>query len=102
VVSEAPGIILGENSEGKVKIATVGRVKVKVDATKNPIRIGDLLVTSSINGTAMKSEPIGNWRKKIPSAWNLIGKSLGAFKLWNRRNYGAAISAITTASLKSN
>src|SRR5206468_10502972 len=58
VVSEQPGIALGEKSDTKVLVATTGRVRVKVDATKGPIHIGDLLVTSEVPGLAMKSEPI--------------------------------------------
>jgi hypothetical protein len=46
VISAQPGITLGEKSDGKVLVATTGRVKVKVDASKRPIHIGDLLVTS--------------------------------------------------------
>ncbi len=52
VVSEKPGIVLGEEGPSKVKVATTGRVRVKVDATV-PIRIGDLLVTSDKPGIAM-------------------------------------------------
>ena len=37
-----PGITLGEKSDSKVLVATTGRVKVKVDASKGPIHIGDL------------------------------------------------------------
>ena len=35
VVSEQPGITLGEKSDGKVLVATTGRVRVKVDASKS-------------------------------------------------------------------
>src|SRR5215213_1824568 len=45
VISARPGITLGEAGADKVLVATTGRVKVKVDATRSPIRIGDLLVT---------------------------------------------------------
>src|SRR5882672_9340312 len=56
VVSEHPGIALGEKSESKVLVATTGRVRVKVDASKGPIHVGDLLVTSDVSGVAMKSK----------------------------------------------
>jgi hypothetical protein len=81
VVSEMPGIVLGEGGDGKVKVATVGRVKVKVDATKNPINIGDLLVSSNTTGVAMKSKPIvlaGG--RKIHQPGTLIGKALESLK----------------------
>ncbi|SRR6266496_2727328 len=54
VISEQPGIALGEKGESKVP----GRVRVKVDATRGQIHIGDLLVTSDVPGVAMKSEPV--------------------------------------------
>jgi hypothetical protein len=76
VVSEQPGISLGEKSEGKVLVATTGRVRVKVDATKGPIHIGDLLVTSDISGVAMKSEPINLGGVQFHRPGTLIGKAL--------------------------
>jgi hypothetical protein len=76
VVSEQPGIALGEKSDSKVLVATTGRVKVKVDASKGPIHIGDLLVTSDIPGVAMKSEPVEFAGRKMHMPGTLIGKAL--------------------------
>jgi len=76
VVSEQPGIALGEKSDSKVLVATTGRVRVKVDATKAPIHIGDLLVTSDVPGLAMKSEPIMIAGRQIHAPGTLIGKAL--------------------------
>jgi hypothetical protein len=76
VISEQPGIALGEKSEGKVLVATTGRVHVKVDATKGPIHIGDLLVTSDVPGVAMKSEPVEFAGRKMHMPGTLIGKAL--------------------------
>lgn len=76
VVSDQPGLILGEGGEGKVKVATTGRVKVKVDATRGAIKIGDLLVTSDEEGVAMKSEPIMMQGRKIHAPGTIIGKAL--------------------------
>jgi hypothetical protein len=76
VVSEQPGIVLGERSDGKVLVAATGRVRVKVDATKAPIHIGDLLVTSDIPGVAMKSEPVEFAGRKMHMPGTLIGKAL--------------------------
>lgn len=76
VVSAAPGIILGVAGEGRVKVATVGRVSVRVDATHAPINIGDLLVTSDMKGVAMKSEPIFVGGRRIHSPGTIIGKAL--------------------------
>jgi hypothetical protein len=76
VVSEQPGIALGEQSDSKVLVATTGRVKVKVDASKGPIHIGDLLVTSDVPGVAMKSKEINLGGVKIHRPGTLIGKAL--------------------------
>jgi len=76
VVSEQPGIALGEKSESKVLVATTGRVRVKVDASKGPIHIGDLLVTSDVPGMAMKSEPVEFAGRKMHMPGTLIGKAL--------------------------
>ncbi|HKO57362.1 MAG TPA: hypothetical protein VJ276_15915 [Thermoanaerobaculia bacterium] len=76
VVSARPGIVLGEASEEKVKVATTGRVKVKVDATGQPIRIGDLLVTSDKPGVAMKSERIEVSGVRIHRPGTIVGKAL--------------------------
>ena len=76
VVSEQPGIVLGEGGEGRAQVATTGRVKVKVDATRTPIEIGDLLVTSDIPGTAMKSEPMTINGRKFHQPGTIVGKAL--------------------------
>jgi len=76
VVSGQPGVLLGLAGENKAKIATTGRVKVRVDATKEPIRIGDLLVTSDRLGMAMYSEPLDIGGVKLHRPGTLIGKAL--------------------------
>jgi len=76
VISAKPGIALGEKSESKVLVATTGRVKVKVDASKSPIQIGDLLVTSDIPGVAMKSEAVNLGGVQFHRPGTLIGKAL--------------------------
>jgi len=76
VVSANPGLLLGVASASKAKIATTGRVRVRVDATKSPIRKGDLLVTSDRPGMAMKSEPLDFGGVKIHRPGTLIGKAL--------------------------
>jgi hypothetical protein len=76
VVSAQPGITLGEQSENKVLVATTGRVRVKVDATNGPIEIGDLLVTSTREGFAMKSMPVEIGGSRIHRPGTLIGKAL--------------------------
>jgi len=76
VISEQPGIALGESGAGKVLVATTGRVLVEVDASKSPIRIGDLLVTSDVPGVAMKSEPVNLGGVQLHRPGTLIGKAL--------------------------
>ena len=76
VISLQPGITLGEDGAGKVLVATTGRVKVRVDATAGPIRIGDLLVTSDKEGIAKKSEPLSLGGMQIHRPGTLIGKAL--------------------------
>jgi hypothetical protein len=51
-------------------------VRVKVDASKGAIHIGDLLVTSDVSGMAMKSEPILIGGRQIHAPGTLIGKAL--------------------------
>ena len=76
VVSPTPGVLLGEPGESRYKVATTGRVKVKVDATRAPIHKGDLLVSSDIPGVAMKSQPVDLGGVKIHRPGTLIGKAL--------------------------
>ena len=76
VVSGHPGIALGEGGDGKVLVATTGRVRVKVDATLAPIKVGDLLVTSDLEGVAMKSVPVVVGGRKMHAPGTIIGKAL--------------------------
>jgi hypothetical protein len=76
VVSANPGLLLGKGGDSQAMIATTGRVQVHVDATKRPIHIGDLLVTSDQSGTAMVSEPLEIAGRKIHQPGTVIGKAL--------------------------
>ena len=76
VISEKPGIALGESGDSKVLVATTGRVRVKVDASQGPIQVGDLLVTSDKAGMAMKSQPLSLGGVQIHRPGTLIGKAL--------------------------
>jgi hypothetical protein len=51
-------------------------VKVKVDATNGSIQVGDLLVTSDVEGVAKKSEPLNLGGVQIHRPGTLIGKAL--------------------------
>lgn len=70
VISAQPGLLLGAEREG-MSLALSGRVPTKVTAENGPIRRGDLLVTSSKPGFAMRGDP-----EKIQSGM-VIGKALG-------------------------
>jgi hypothetical protein len=76
VVSEQPGVILGEGGDDKVKVAHSGRVKVKVDAGFGAIATGDLLVMSSTPGHAMRSTPVELNGITMHRPGTLIGKAL--------------------------
>ena len=76
VISERPGIALGEQGEGKLLVATTGRVRVRVDATRAPVKVGDLLVTSGLEGVAMKSVPVDLAGTPIHRPGTIIGKAL--------------------------
>jgi len=76
VVSERPGVLLGDAGPSKSQVATSGRVRVRVDASHRAVKIGDLLVTSGEAGMAMVSEPIDLGGVKIHRPGTLIGKAL--------------------------
>jgi len=76
VVSAEPGVILGVGGEGKLKVATTGRVRVKVSATRSPIEVGDLLVTGDAEGVAMKSVEVDLGGVKLHRPGTIIGKAL--------------------------
>jgi hypothetical protein len=76
VVSAEPGLILGVEGEGREQIATTGRVRVHVDARTHPIAVGDLLVTSDVTGTAMRSDPMTINGRSFHQPGTIIGKAL--------------------------
>lgn len=76
VISEQPGVILGESGKDRLMVATIGRVRVKVDATKAPVRVGDLLVTSDEPGLAMRSKPLQISGAELHRPGTVIGKAL--------------------------
>jgi hypothetical protein len=76
VVSPQPGIVLGEESDTKELVATTGRVRVRVDASRGAIAIGDLLATSDIPGTAMKSMPVELGGIQMHRPGTIVGKAL--------------------------
>jgi len=65
IISTSPGVILGNDidpasdewDDNRPVLAIAGRVPVKVSAENGPIAVGDLLVSSSVAGIAMKGDP---------------------------------------------
>jgi hypothetical protein len=76
VITEKAGVALGEGGKDKALVATAGIVKVRVDATRAAIHVGDLLVTSEREGLAQKSEPVDLWGTPLHRPGTLIGKAL--------------------------
>ena len=73
VASTQPGMVLGgtdEPTEGKALLALTGTVPVKVTDEGGPIQPGDLLVSSSTPGYAMR------WSGSDPCPCALVGKAL--------------------------
>lgn len=49
---------------------------IHVDATAAPIEIGDILVTSDVPGTAMKSQPVELGGIRFHRPGTIVGKAL--------------------------
>jgi hypothetical protein len=69
-----PGIVLGRTPDGgnRVAVALVGKVYCRVDATREPIRPGDLLTSAATAGCAMRASD----RRRAPGA--VIGKAMAS------------------------
>jgi hypothetical protein len=78
VYATKPGVLLGdrEDSASRAPIALAGVVPTKVTAENGPIALGDLLVTSSTRGHAMRADLSDSDR--LVGA--VIGKALGTFE----------------------
>jgi hypothetical protein len=72
VFSTAPGFVGGHPvdgaPEGHIPLAVVGIVPVRASAENGPIRPGDLLVSASLPGHAMRAD--------VPGQGTVIGKAL--------------------------
>jgi len=77
IISTSPGVILGNDADdvngewndNRPVLAIAGRVPIKASAENGAIVIGDLLVSSSIPGVAMKGDP-------AISIGSVIGKAM--------------------------
>lgn len=70
----SPGVVLDAahdvDQTGRVPLALMGKVFCRVDATVDPIKVGDLLTTSSVPGHAMRVGDLGR------ATGAVIGKAL--------------------------
>ncbi len=79
IISTSPGVILGNDvdptsdkwNDNRPVLAIAGRVPVKASAENGPIAVGDLLVSSSVPGVAMKGDPAN-------SIGAVVGKAMGS------------------------
>ena len=69
-----PGVILDHHRRDGVPVALIGKVWCKVDASRAPVEVGDLLTTSPTPGHAMKAEPQDN------ASGTVLGKAMGALE----------------------
>jgi len=82
VVSDRPGVLLGERGTNRIKIAHSGRVRVRI---VGPVATGDLLVASSTPGRAMRPAP----REVRPGT--ILGKALES----QERGEGSVLMLLT-------
>jgi hypothetical protein len=80
VYSTRPAFLGGSADDadpaGKIPLAVVGVVPVKVTAENGAIRPGDLLTTSSLPGHAMRAVPVEAGGVQFYQPGTLIGKAL--------------------------
>ena len=84
VISTQPGVILGNHfdkdknnwQDDRPMLALTGTVPVKVTAENGPIQPGDLLVSSSTPGYAMKAKPVVINGIEIYPTGSILGKAL--------------------------
>lgn len=59
IISTKPGFLAGENKEGDLPVALIGRVPTKVNLENGVINIGDPITSSSVRGEGMKATEAG-------------------------------------------
>ena len=67
---------VNDSLEGELPVAMLGIVPTKVTAENGPIEIGDLLVTSSAPGRAMKAKPAVIGGVEVYPTGAILGKAL--------------------------
>jgi hypothetical protein len=84
VYATKPGVLLSDlgvddDRSEKVPLAVVGVVPTKVTTEGGIIRRGDLLVTSSTEGHAMKASPVTIDGIELYPTGTILGKALQSF-----------------------
>ena len=85
IVSTSPGVILGNDvddttdewDDGRPVLAIAGRVPVKVSSENGSIAVGDLLVSSSVPGVAMRGNPGDSIGAVVGKAMELLASGEG-------------------------
>jgi len=70
---------ISEDFEGRIPLGIAGIVPTKVNSENGPIKRGDLLVTSSTPGHAMRAEPVLIGGIEIYPTGAILGKALEPF-----------------------
>src|SRR5262249_27063910 len=89
VYSTQPSILgtgkhgVDDSLAGEVPVALLGIVPTKVTAENGPIHVGDLLVTSSLPGHAMKARPKVVKGVRVYPAGAILGKALEPLRQGN-------------------
>jgi hypothetical protein len=71
---------IGDSLAGEVPVALLGIVPTKVTAERRPIRAGDLLVTSSTPGYAVRAAPVVVRGVAIYPTGAILGKALAPLR----------------------
>jgi hypothetical protein len=85
IISTSPGVILGNSTDSETGdwddnrpvLAITGRVPVKVTTENGPISVGDLLVSSSIPGVAIRGDPSESIGAVVGKAMETLAEGAG-------------------------
>jgi hypothetical protein len=84
VYATRPGVLLTERGiderlDDTVPVGVAGVIPTKVSAENGPIRRGDILVSASTPGHAMRSEPVVVGATKLYPSGAIVGTALESF-----------------------
>jgi hypothetical protein len=86
IISTSPGVILGNSTDSKMDnwddnrpvLAIAGRVPTSVTTENGPIAVGDLLVSSSTPGVAMRGDPSISVGAVVGKAMEPLSEGVGS------------------------